>query len=218
MATRRRRAAARSARAGTSATGAGGRIGDEDRIVDAALRLIAEKGWRLTTLADIAAAAGLGLAATLPRFPTKIHVLAAFQRRLDRATLATPAEADASVRDRLFELFMRRFDALQKQRGAVARLARELPRDPCAALGLAPGACGGVRAIAEIAGVDTAPPFGLLRLKALALVYGYAMRSFLADESPDLSRTMKALDVALARAETLARSWPGRRRAAPAAA
>src|SRR5215510_13910584 len=90
MATRRRRAAAGSARAGTGAAGAGDRIGDEDRIVDAALRLIAEKGWRLTTVADIAAAAGLGLAATLPRFPTKTHVLAAFQRRLDRATLATP--------------------------------------------------------------------------------------------------------------------------------
>jgi AcrR family transcriptional regulator len=213
MATRRRRAA-KSPRAGTGGASAGSRIRDEDRIVDAALRLIAEKGWRATTLADVAAAAGLGLAATLPRFPSKIHVLAAFQRRLDRATLATPAEADASVRERLFELFMRRFDALHRERAAVTRLARELSRDPCAVLGLAPGACGGVRAIAETAGVDTAPPFGLLRLNALALVYGYAMRTFLADDSRDLARTMKALDRALGRAEMLARSGPFGRRAA----
>jgi hypothetical protein len=47
------------------------------------------------------------------------------------------------------------------------------------------------------------------------VVYGCALRAFLADESPDLARTMKALDSALARAESLARSWPGGRRAGP---
>jgi AcrR family transcriptional regulator len=217
MAARRPRRAGRSA--GAAKGGAGAEAGrDEDRVVDAALALIAKKGWRETTLADIAAASGLGLARTLPRFPSKTHVLAAFQRRLDRATLAAPPEADATVRDRLFELFMRRFDALQVERAALARLARELPADPCAALGLAPGACGGVRAIAETAGVDTAGALGLLRLKGLAAVYAFALRAWLADDSPDLAKTMKALDAALARAEMLARSWPGARRSEKKAA
>ena len=206
----------RSAPKGASKPGANPRS-DEDRIVDAALRLIAEKGWRHTTLAEIGAAAGLSLAATLPRFPTRGHVLAAFQRRLDRATLAAPVEGDASIRDRLFDLFMRRFDALQKERAAVTRLARELPRNPCAVLGMAPGMCGGVRAIAETAGVDTAGPFGALRLQALAAAYAWALRSFLDDDSKDLARTMKSLDRALARLEMLARSWPGARPSSEAA-
>ena len=189
----------------------------EDAIVAATLGLIAEKGWRATTLADIAEAAGLSLARLLPRFPGRSNILMAFQRGLDRASLAAPAEADATVRDRLFELFMRRFDALQKHRAAVLQLARGLPADPAAALCLAPGACGSLRAIAELAGVDTAGPLGLLRIKALGAVYACAFRAWLADDSADMARTMKALDTALDRAEMLARSLPGRRRAAPAA-
>ena len=191
----------------------GGEPGDET-VVAAALGLIAAKGWRATTLPDIAAAAGTSLARLLPRFPGKSSVLTAFQRGLDRAGLASPAEADASVRDRLFELFMRRFDALQKHRAAVQRLARELPADPLSALCLAPGACGSLRAIAELAGVDTAGPLGLIRIKGLAAVYACAFRAWLGDDSSDMARTMKALDKALDRAEMLARSWPGRRRTA----
>ncbi len=189
---------------------------DDDAIVAAALGLIAEKGWRATTLADIAAAAGVPLSRMLPRFPSRSSVLTAFQRGLDRAGLGAPTEADASVRDRLFELFMRRFDALQKERAAVLRLARDLPADPASALCLAPGACGSLRAIADLAGVDTAGLPGLLRIKALGVVYACALRTWLGDESADMARTMKALDAALDRAEMLARSWPGRRRAGPA--
>ncbi len=45
------------------------------------------------------------------------------------------AEADERPRDRVFDLLMRRFDALRPYRDALEVLGRELPTDPLAALG-----------------------------------------------------------------------------------
>ena len=79
----------------------------EERIVDAALALAGERGWRTISLADIAEAAGMSLTALYTVLPSKGAILEAFARRIDRATLAglePAAESEDSVRDRLFEL------------------------------------------------------------------------------------------------------------------
>lgn len=200
----RRKSAARP----TPATGP--RVQGDDAIIDAALHLAETKGWARTSLAEIAAEAGLGLAELYARFRSKGAILEAFLRRIDRATLegADAAQDGERVRDRLFELFMRRFDALQPHKPAVAALARELMRHPLAAL------CAGGRLlrsmawIASVAGLPTGGPLGLLRLKALSAIYLYALRTWLGDDSQDHAKTMAALDKALSRAEMFANSVP----------
>lgn len=209
--TQRRKAAARPAPAQHRADG-------DDAIVDAALGLAETNGWGRTTFADIAQAAGLSLAELYARFRSKGAILEAFVRRIDRATLdgAEAASDDTSVRDRLFDLFMRRFDALEPHKGAVSALMHELPRHPLAAL------CAGGRLlrsmawIASVAGMPSGGPFGLLRAKALAAIYVYAMRAWLRDDSEDHAKTMAALDQALSRAEMFANSMPRRGRRAAA--
>lgn len=191
--------------------------GADDRIIDAALRLAETRGWGRTTLPDIAGEAGLGLAELYGRFRSKGAIREAFIQRVDRATLdgIEPGAGDASVRDRLFDLLMRRFDALQPYKGAVAALAREAPFHPLGAL------CAGRRLLRSMAwiggaaGLPTGGPFGLLRVKAVMAIYLYAMRAWLRDDSEDHGKTMAALDQALSRAEMFANSVP--RRAKPAA-
>jgi AcrR family transcriptional regulator len=208
---RRRTKAGRSASAaaGTPAQtrrGADGR--GEDRIVDAALELAAERGWSGIALADIAAAARLSLAEVYALFPAKGAILDAFVRRIDRATLSgvDVNAAEGSVRDRLFEIVMRRLDALAPHRRAVAAIAGDLPRDPLMAL------CSGGRLLRSIAwmagaaGVDTSGLLGPLRVKALAAIYAGVLRVWLGDESADKAKTMAALDRALKQAEMLAQS------------
>jgi AcrR family transcriptional regulator len=188
----------------------------EDRAIDAAFTLIVEKGWRTVTNADIAAAAKLELPEYHALFPTKNAVLDAFVRRIDRAALAGPEiDAEASVRDRLFDLLMRRFDALRPHRAAVAALARQAPLNPLTSLGLGFGLCRSLAGVAALAGVETTGLFGVLRIKALVAIYLSVLRTWLSDEGADDSKTMAALDAALRRAETLARSLPSRRPAAP---
>ena len=118
------------------------------RIVDAALDLAAQRGWRRTSLADIAAAADMELAELYRIAPSKASILAAFATRIDEAMLADPDPklADEPIRDRLFALVMRRFDAMQPYREAVCALAAPGAADPIelACGGPAPGALHGL--------------------------------------------------------------------------
>src|SRR5215204_1456651 len=107
---------------------------DADRLIDAALQLIIRQGWRRLSMTAIASEAGLPLLSLYRAFPSKAAILCAFSRRIDEAVLAAPVEAEAGERprDRVFDLLMRRFDALQPYRGALEVLDRELPADPAA--------------------------------------------------------------------------------------
>src|SRR5437588_12309881 len=94
---------------------------DRDRIVEAAMRLIGQEGWRRLSMAAVAAEAGLSILAVYRAFRSKPAILCAFARRIDETVLATPleAEADERPRDRIFDLLMRRFDALQPYKEAL---------------------------------------------------------------------------------------------------
>jgi AcrR family transcriptional regulator len=186
-----------------------------DRIIDATMDLIAGRGWRNLSLADIAAATGLSLAQLYAVFPSKRAVLAAFERRVNEQTLSGAAGADESIRDRLFDLVMRRLDALAPHKPAIRALVRDLPRDPAVVLCGGPRFLNAMRWMAESAGVETGGIGGVLRVKGLAAVYLCTLRAWLNDDSPDNTKTLAALDRALKQAEFFARSLPGFSRPAP---
>jgi len=194
------------------ADGAARPRGGDDHIIDAAMTLAGTNGWRRTGLADIAAEAGLSLAELYGRFRSKGAILDAFVQRIDRETLAgadkIASDDTTSVRDRLFDLIMRRFDALAPHKAAVASLARDLPASPMAALCTGGRLCRSMAWMASVAGVSTSGPLGLLRIKGLVAVYLYVMRVWLHDDSDDHAKTMSALDAALRRAEMFAQSVP----------
>jgi len=188
-----------------------------DRAIDALMTLIASRGWRQVTPVDVAAEAGLSLAELYALYPTKTRILAGFARRIDEATLATRPDGESKVRDRLFDLLMRRFEALKPHRPALKELARAGLHDGALALAMGPRFLNAMRWIADAAGVETAGLLGALRVKGLAAAYLWTARTFADDDSEDLARTMAALDRALARCESLAQSLPGGRRRTVAA-
>jgi ubiquinone biosynthesis protein COQ9 len=188
-----------------------GRAETASAAIAAAMRLFADKGWTGVTLADIARDADLPFASLHDVFASKTALLRGFHDAVDRAVLAAAPEQGASVREALFELMMRRFDALQPHRAALRRLAQDLPRDPAAAACVALRVYRSIAAIAERAGVETGGPLGGLRVKALAGLHGWVARAWLADDSADMARTMKTLDEGLSRLEAMARGAPGLR-------
>src|SRR3984957_20900639 len=99
----------------------------ENRLIDAALALAARQGWRRTGLAEIAAEAGLKLHEAYALHRSKAAILAAFTRRIDREVLtgAPAAEEGESVRDRLFDTLMRRYDALKPYKPALRAILRD---------------------------------------------------------------------------------------------
>src|SRR5208283_736819 len=94
---------------------------DADQIIDAALGLIETEGWRRLSLAAVAAKAELPILQVYRNFGSKQAILCGLYRRIDEAVLADPpaGEADERPRDRLFDLLMRRFDALQPHKSAL---------------------------------------------------------------------------------------------------
>jgi AcrR family transcriptional regulator len=171
-------------------------LDDHDRIIDAALACIARQGWRRLSLADIASEAGLPVLSVYRRFSSKSAVLCGFFRRIDEAVLAQPLDTapDERPRDRVFDLLMRRFDALTPHRAAIERLSRELPTDPLAALAAGAALMRSMRWMLEAAGIPGEGFGGILAVKLTAAAYMATMRTWLRDDSPDLAPTMAALD------------------------
>jgi AcrR family transcriptional regulator len=210
---RSRRTSPKASKAYASASSAGEAGSIEQAAVAAALTLAEGGPWARVTLGDIAAEAGIPLARLMQEFSSKTAVLGAFQRGIDRILLEAGEVGEGSARDRLFELLMRRLEALRPHRKALASIAAAAPQDP---LGVV---CGWSRLLHSmsmtlaLAGISAEGLPGLIRAKGLAVVYGSVLPVFWRDESADLSRTMAALDDRLQRIETILTWLKGRSRA-----
>lgn len=184
------------------------------RAVEAAMRLAAAKGWRQVTLGAVARECRVPLAALYRVYASRAAILAGFARMIDGQVLAAgTVEADAgSARDRLFEVMMRRYEALVPYREAIASIAGDAARDPLPLLCLAGALRRSMAWMLEAAGISSAGPGGLLKAKGLALVHVAVMRVWLNDATADLARTMAALDRALKFVEPIAGTLFARRR------
>jgi ubiquinone biosynthesis protein COQ9 len=179
----------------------------DNALIAAFFRLVAEHGWGRASVAEAARAAALSLAEARVHFPGRAAVLMRFGRMADQAALAE-APIEGTVRDKLFDLLMRRFDVLQAHRAGVIALLRSLPSEPPTALLLACATQRSMRWMLQAAGVSTAGLRGEFRVRGLVAVWVWTLRAWQRDESADLSGTMAALDAALRRADRLA-TWLG---------
>jgi len=175
--------------------------GIDDKVVDAALALAAERNWTEISLQEIAGRAEVPLADLLRRFGGKGAILRAFGRRVDARVLNEALDLDEPVRDRLFDLLMRRFEALQPHRRAVANILHDMAREPLSLFLRLPQLGRSMAWTLEAAGVSSDGWRGRARVRGLALIYLSALRVWLRDESEDLSATMAAVDKGLRRAD-----------------
>lgn len=178
----------------------------EDPILNSALRVAAVSGWTRTSMARVAEDAGLPLAAVLRRFPTRSHLLWAWGRHVDAMMLQGGIDPDPrdGARDRLFDLIMRRLDALAPHKEALRRLVPGFGGDPLLAMTVAMGLSRSMALTLEAAGLSASGPAGLLRVKGLGAVYAYTVRAWMKDDTPDMAKTMAVLDKALDRADATA--------------
>lgn len=179
--------------------------GNEARALAAALALIAENGWRKLTMADVARKAAMPPARVRALFPGREAVLEAFFLDIDRRVAAEGSYAANDpnpARDRLFDVLMRRFDALTPHRPAIKALLKDLPLDPETAAWCAFRLSRSLAWMLDIAGLSAQGALGRIRAKGLLLIYLNALRVWLSDETADMSPTMAALDKGLRAAES----------------
>jgi AcrR family transcriptional regulator len=177
-------------------------------LIEAAMALFSERGYAAVRLQDIADRAEMDLGALRQRVANKLDILKLFLRRLDANVLGEDAGfgPEETVRDRLFDLLMRRFDALTPYRPALRAILQDVGRDPAALLCLAPQGMTALGWYLEAAGTSADGLRGAMRIKGLSVIWLHCLRIWEKDDSDDLAKTMKALDKALGQAERLA-TW-----------
>lgn len=186
-----------------------------EKIIDALMGLAAQKPFGEVTLVEIAERAGVSLADLRDAFPSKGAILGGFVRRIDRETLEQPSVGD-TPKDRLFDVLMRRFDALTPYKPALKSIEQWAWRDPLALAALNQLALNAHRYMLAAAGLESEGPLGALKLQGLALAYAHVLKIWLEDDSEDQAKTMAALDRELLRGERLiGRAEEAERRFAP---
>jgi AcrR family transcriptional regulator len=175
------------------------------RIVDALMALAAEQPFEDITISAICARAGVTLADFRDSFPSKGAVLAGFSKRIDRVVLLAQSDelAAEDAKERLFDVLMRRLDAMSPYREGLREIAQWLRREPLSALAFNQVAVNSMRFMLEAAGIDSEGAAGALKLQGLALAWGRIVGVWLDDEEPELSKTMAALDRELSRGERI---------------
>lgn len=174
------------------------------KIVDALMELAGERRFEEISIRDICAAAGVSLADFRDAFPSKGAVLAGFSRRIDRAVLEQDRSeiADESPRERLFDILMRRLEAMAPYREGLREATAWIRRDAAAALAMNQVVVASMRFMLEAAEIDVDDgAAGAIKLQGLALAWARIVGVWLDDDDPGLSKTMAELDRELTRGE-----------------
>jgi AcrR family transcriptional regulator len=218
----------------STSAGPGGQGGtpksDREKIIDAFMALLAERSIEDIQLSEIAERAEVSLAQLRGEFGSKLEMVAAHIKAIDRAVLAG---GDYNIRsepprDRLFDVLMRRLEALAPYKAAVHSLMRSAARNPTVCLALNACALRSQKFMLQAAGIRVSGVQGFVRMQGMAALFGDVLRVWVHDDDPGLARTMAVLDGHLARGQRWsgllddlcavpaalcrARSWRSRRR------
>ncbi|HET7679134.1 MAG TPA: TetR/AcrR family transcriptional regulator [Xanthobacteraceae bacterium] len=181
--------------------------GDRQRIVRTFMQLLAEKPIERIDLSEVARRASVSLARLREEFDTTLAILAAQMKETDREVLEG-GDADMAKeppRDRLFDVLMRRLEALAPHKASVRSLLRSARCNPGLALALNALGVRSMRWMLTAAGISTSGGKGGFRAQGLTLIFARTLRVWVDDDDPGLARSMAELDRGLARGQSWSR-------------
>lgn len=166
------------------------------RVVEALMRLAASQPWEQIELTEIAAEAGLTLSQLRGLFPSKLAMLGGLTRMVDDAVLVGSVDElmGEPFKERLFDLVMRRLDALAPYKAGLRKIAPVIRRDPLALAALNRGAVNSWRYMLASVGIPTEDGLGHVRVQGAVVLMARVSEVWLDDDEPELSKTMARLD------------------------
>jgi AcrR family transcriptional regulator len=196
----------RSSTPSTSAPAGAAPNSEREKIIAALLALLAEKSIEQIGMAEIAKEASVSLAQLRGAFASPLAIVAGYLKDIDRTVLAEDLSdmAEEPARERLFDVLMRRLEALAPHREAVRSLIRSARRNAPLALALNGLAVRSQKWMLTAAGLNASGPRGALHAQGLAVLFSSVLRTWVSDDDPGHARTMAALDRALARGQRFA--------------
>jgi AcrR family transcriptional regulator len=190
-----------------------------DRLIVAAFAEAERRGWRGLTIPALAKQAGLTVGEAYKVAPDMASLLDVYAERLD-AEVAQELGLQPSAgpwRERVFDAFMLRFDAMLKDRDALRVVLIDERSDLVALPRALLRARRSMARLLDATGLSDDALVARAASVALVPLYARIFKVWLKDE-PDQAKTMAALDKALRRIERwLERTAPTRRRLRPEA-
>lgn len=175
----------------------------------AALQFAAVGPWREATLQKLADAVSRPVADFYGA--SLWEAVDCAEEAFDRA-IAEGADAldpNQTVRDRLFDLIMRRFEAMEPHRVAVLAMEQGVDRDPALIGSAHQRSVRCARWVLALAGLEADGMTGQARAQGLGVIIGQARAAWRGDDAGDFAKTMASLDKNLRRAEEMFGRWAG---------
>ena len=185
---------------------------DRDKAKDALIALLMQRPYEEIGLAEIAGRSGLKLTALRAEFGSVLAIWAAHVKDIDNKVLSadTADMAEEPLRERLFDVLMRRFEAMTPYREATRAMMHAARRNPPLALALNGLAVRSQVWMLEAAGIAASGPRGMLRAQGAAIMFAKTVKAWL--EADDEEADDKASNVAMAeldRGLAKAERWDG---------
>ncbi len=176
-----------------------------ETIIKTALLIAARDGWGKVSLQALAQETAIPLSTVRAHFQDPQDILRAYEEAIEARVLESIGAIgeDANPREVLFDILMERFDALNEERAGMIAILDHSKCDPKLVARTMPHLGQTMANILEAAHIDTSGLKGLAHIFGLTGVYLLTLKTWREDESPDMSKTMAALDRNLGRAEQL---------------
>ena len=173
------------------------------RLFDQFSQVVMTQGWRKVSCAEIATKADVDIKLAFLEYRDRYAYVSDLVRRIDEAMLeAYDSEmGDEPARERLFDVIMARFDAMQGHRDLILELNKAARADPMLGLHLLCLSRLTGEWFLDISRISPAGLSGLARSKGALLAYARAFSSWINDDSADLAKTMATLDKFLKKGE-----------------
>ena len=164
------------------------------KVVAAALPLAATRGWDHVTIEDIATESGIAQKSITAVFDDIWDILGyVLQDIADKTKAEVGDYLTDDWRENTMEILMTRFDLAQDHRAAFKRLPRDLAKHPRTMRRLARRFYRTMRDMLLLAGFP-AEDLNPATIGAFGVLYMSVVDTWSKDETPDMSRTMAAID------------------------
>jgi AcrR family transcriptional regulator len=170
----------------------------DDKLADAALKLLAKTGWRDLALTDVAKAAKISLAQLQDLRGGKPALIGLILKKIGAETAKRYHAESDNARERLFDVALAWFEANAKRKPAIRSLYEGLKFDPVTLISERGEFLAAAQWLMTLAKADTGPAIAA-RAAGFALILARAIPTWL-DDDAEMTGTMAQLDGDLSRA------------------
>lgn len=179
-------------------------------LINSSFKLIEAEGWKVFSLEKLSKKEVIPLNEIVKTLRSKDNLLAEFSKMIDikvEKSFSFEDLASSSTKDNLFELIMLRLENMEIYKKALKRIILDLDGNPLPLKNVLIAVNNSLDFYLELSRAYDNSFFDIFKKKMILVVYGLIFRTWLEDNSEDLSSTMSELDKFLSFSETLAQKF-----------